>query len=72
MVKTAHHALHASTTCEERAVLTVLPPVDGRGDRRKQPEQGTDQINPDCILHALNGTVPFGVFVDEELIDEVG
>ena len=45
----------------------MLEPVDERRNKGNQPQQGTDEIDPNGILHALDAAVALGVFVDEEL-----
>lgn len=52
---------------ELRPVVSVLEPVDSHSDRRDQPEEHVDQVDPDGVLHALDRLVALGVFLDEEL-----
>lgn len=47
--------------------MPVLEPVDSHGDRRAQPEEHVDQIDPDSVLHALDILVALRVFLDEQL-----
>lgn len=52
---------------ESGADIAVFPPVAQRGDKRGEPQEGTDEVDPNGILHALDAAVALGVFLDEEL-----
>lgn len=56
--------LNPGPACKAGAALPVAPPIDSAKDRDYEPQQGVGKINPDSILHALNGLVSFGVLLD--------
>lgn len=60
-------ALDARTAGKPGTDITVLEPVDERRNKGNQPQKGTDEIDPNSILHALDAAVALGVFVDKEL-----
>lgn len=56
-----------SSSCEARPGLTVLEPVAKRGQCGNQPQESVGQVNPDCVLHALDTTVALGILIDVHL-----
>lgn len=62
--------LDPSTAGKAAMPLTVGEPVSGGPDKGKEPQNGVGEIDPDCVLHALDPTVALGVLVDVHLAED--
>src|SRR5450432_1290682 len=51
----------------DRPGMPISPPIRRHRDRRDQPKQGIDKINPNRILHPLYAPIALDILVDKQI-----
>ena len=62
-----HHLLDPCSTGEAGMPLAVSPPIAKGSHSGEEPEEGTCQVDPNCVLHPLDVAVALGILMNEHL-----